>query len=287
MTVLESLAAAEPRLVIRMACRLTGIDCAGQQIVGATLASSQGQLSLHPKAVIDCTGDAVACQLAHCFRPPATIGRRQLAGFSLRLTGLGMVDGLPLQIQVPLVLAQALRADATLPPTLRFTTFAPGTQPGEGYCKLALPPGKQIDANHLANQVLEILRHAIPACRQATLAAMSPRPLPRDNARLIGQATLTLHDIVSGKKVADAAAHGAWPAEFWNQANGPQYRYPPPGTHYDISNACLRSARFGNLLAAGRCLSATPQAAAAIRVMGLCLATGEAAGRIAAGIVKE
>lgn len=279
---LTRLAAAEPNLEIRTACRLAGIDGAGRRIVRATLATPTGMQEIVPWAVIDCTGEAIACQLARSFRPAASKSQRQLAGFSFRLTGLGTAGSLPLQIQVPLALAQALRADHSLPPTLRFTTFAPGTMPGEGYCKLALLPDHDSAAAGLATQVLEILRQAIPAFRQAAIAETSPKPLRRDNARLAGKATLTIRDIVSGKKIAEAAAHGAWPAEFWDQASGPQYQYPPPGTHYDIPKDCLRSARFDNFFAAGRCLSASPLAAAAIRVMGICIATGEAAGKLAA-----
>ena len=276
------LATAEPNLEIQTHCRLVGIECAGRKIVNARLATAKGELTIKPKAVIDCTGDAIACQLAHASRPAAPKSQRQLAGFSFRMTGLGTAGSLPLQVQVPLAIAQAMRSDRSLPSTLRFTTFAPGTAPGEGYCKLALLPNEEVDAAALANRVLDILRQAIPTFRHATIVETSPKPLRRDNARLAGKATLTIRDIVSGKKFPDAASHGAWPAEFWDQASGPHYQYPPPGTHYDIPNDCLRSAKLNNLFAAGRCLSASPLAAAAIRVMGTCIATGEAAGKLAA-----
>ena len=285
--ILEKLAAAEPLLEIRTDCRLIELDCAGSLIVEARLAIPNGYQKILPSAVIDCTGDAIACRLANSSRPAASRGKRQLAGFSIRVTGLGTAGSLPLQIQVPLAIAQAMRGDRSLPATLRFTTFAPGTLPGEGYCKLALLPDGAVAADALASQVLEILRKTIPAFRQASIAATSPKPLLRDNARLAGKATLTIRDIVSGRKFADAAAHGAWPAEFWDQTSGPRYQYPPPGTHYDIPSDCLRSARIGNLFAAGRCLSASPLAAAAIRVMGTCIATGEAAGRLAAQADKN
>lgn len=283
----EKLAAAEPDLDIQTHCRLLGIDCAGRKIVHARLATAKGELTIRPKAVIDCTGEAIVCQLAHASRPAAPKSQRQLAGFSFRMAGLGTAGNLPLQIQVPLAIAQAMRNDRSLPSPLRFTTFAPGTAPGEGYCKLALLPDEAIEAAALANQVLEILRQAIPAFRHASIVETSPKPLQRDNARLAGKATLTIRDIALGKKFSDAASHGAWPAEFWDQASGPRYQYPPPGTHYDIPNDCLRSARLDNLFAAGRCLSASPRAAAAIRVMGTCIATGEAAGKLAVATANE
>jgi hypothetical protein len=43
----------------------------------------------------------------------------------------------------------------------------------------------------------------------------------------------------------------------------------------------MKSATIQNLLAAGNCLSATAGAAASLRASGICLATGDFAGRLA------
>jgi len=49
----------------------------------------------------------------------------------------------------------------------------------------------------------------------------------------------------------------------------------------------MRSAVIPNLLAAGTCVSATADAAASIRASGICLATGHAAGALAASMVPR
>ena len=54
------------------------------------------------------------------------------------------------------------------------------------------------------------------------------------------------------------------------------------GRSYDIPWECLIPCRVRNLLAAGRCLSSTREANGSARVMGTCMATGEAAGVAAA-----
>ena len=53
---------------------------------------------------------------------------------------------------------------------------------------------------------------------------------------------------------------------------------------YAIPEEALQSDRFDNLLAAGACVSATRAATASLRAAGICLATGDAAGRLAASV---
>jgi hypothetical protein len=52
--------------------------------------------------------------------------------------------------------------------------------------------------------------------------------------------------------------------------------------YFEIPLGCLCPMGLNNVLAAGRCLSATPGALASARVIGTCLATGWAAGVAAA-----
>jgi len=59
------------------------------------------------------------------------------------------------------------------------------------------------------------------------------------------------------------------------------------GDCYDIPYRCLVPTDVNNLLVAGRCISTTHEAMAAIRVMSTCMAMGEAAGRAAKMSVQE
>ena len=58
--------------------------------------------------------------------------------------------------------------------------------------------------------------------------------------------------------------------------------WPPRHGWYDIPYRCLVPQGADNLLVAGRCISGTFEAQASFRVMGTCMAMGQAAGTAAA-----
>jgi hypothetical protein len=62
---------------------------------------------------------------------------------------------------------------------------------------------------------------------------------------------------------------------------------PPQGDWYDIPYSSLLSVDVPNLLASGRCISATHEGMAGSRVMATCVAIGQAAGTAAALAVNE
>ena len=56
---------------------------------------------------------------------------------------------------------------------------------------------------------------------------------------------------------------------------------------YEIPGRSLRALRFSNLFMAGKTISADVDAIASARVMGCCLATGAAAGNLAANYLES
>jgi hypothetical protein len=66
-----------------------------------------------------------------------------------------------------------------------------------------------------------------------------------------------------------------------------EHLYPPDADWYDIPYRCLTPKGVDNLLVSGRCISATHEAMAGARVMGTCMAIGQAAGTAAALSVLE
>jgi hypothetical protein len=86
---------------------------------------------------------------------------------------------------------------------------------------------------------------------------------------------------VGAHKRADGVGRGVAPVQQ-EAESGARYEYGPDDDWYDVPRGCLEHATCANLLAAGRCLSASHEAMGSARVIGTCLAVGEAAGRLAA-----
>jgi succinate dehydrogenase/fumarate reductase flavoprotein subunit len=110
----------------------------------------------------------------------------------------------------------------------------------------------------------------------------------RESRRLVGRYELTRDDILCGRRFPDAVARACWPIELWEPGRlGPTYEYLEDGQSYDIPLRSLQARDIDNLFAAGRCVSATHDALGSARVIGTCLATGDAAGRRAAAMQAD
>lgn len=104
----------------------------------------------------------------------------------------------------------------------------------------------------------------------------------RAGRMIVGEYVLTGADVLDARKFPDATARCAWPVEQWNREGKTKLRWLPPGEHYEIPARSLRAAKIKNLFMAGKTISADVDAIASARVMGCCLATGEAAAKLAA-----
>ncbi|HEY5041657.1 MAG TPA: FAD-dependent oxidoreductase [Verrucomicrobiae bacterium] len=104
----------------------------------------------------------------------------------------------------------------------------------------------------------------------------------RAGRMIVGEYVLTGADVLGANKFPDAVARCAWPIEQWSADGKTKLRWLPPGEHYEIPARSLRAAKIKNLFMAGKTISADMDAIASARVMGCCLATGEAAAKLAA-----
>ncbi|HEX4054729.1 MAG TPA: FAD-dependent oxidoreductase [Tepidisphaeraceae bacterium] len=278
----------EAKIDVQLDCRVTNVRREGSQLTAIQVEHPANRW-ITVGAVIDCTGGGHVLRLAgdDTFLPPEDVSARMLGGFAVRLAGLAG-DPEMLRLQTPYFLARAVDI-GLLPPTARFTAFYPGPGRGEGVCKLAVNPQELTpeEAELFAERVVQHLKQEIPGFAVARIVEKSPRILPRDGLRLHGRYVITEQDILQARQYGSEAVHGWWPIEKWDMSQGPTYAYPPVGQHYDIPPDALRCAAVENLFAAGCCLSATSTAAASTRASGICLATGDAAGRLAVSFVNQ
>lgn len=128
----------------------------------------------------------------------------------------------------------------------------------------------------------EFMRKAVPGFGGACVSGIAPRVGIRETRRVVGEYVLTADDVIEGRKSGRGVAKGAHHVDL-HGAGTEQVRIPVKhGRSYDIPYECLIPRHGTNLLVAGRCLSSTREANGSARVMGTCMATGEAAGTAAA-----
>jgi hypothetical protein len=134
----------------------------------------------------------------------------------------------------------------------------------------------------LVFQIIDCLRREHAAFREAWIATLPTRAGVRESRRWTGKAVLTEEDLLASRKEEDAVAMAAWPMELRETAKGPKLLFPRDLRPCGIPAGCLQARDLDNVFIAGRCISTTHRAQASTRVMGTALATGEAAGRMAA-----
>lgn len=134
---------------------------------------------------------------------------------------------------------------------------------------------------------IRFLKRNVPGFEQAHLSAIAPRIGIRETRRIIGEYVLTGEDVGQGRKFADGVAKGCHHIDI-HQDGSKQVRIPiANGGSYDIPFRSLLPKKLSNVLVAGRCLSADRPAQGTARVMGSCLAMGQAAGTAAALFISD
>jgi len=137
----------------------------------------------------------------------------------------------------------------------------------------------------LMEQVRTCVRFArsrVPGFAEAGLTRLAPRVGVRETRRIVGEHVLTAEEVLEGRKSPEVVAKGGHHVDI-HGAGTYQKRIPVrEGRSYDIPYGCLIPRALKNVLVAGRCLSSTREANGSARVMGTCLATGQAAGTAAA-----
>jgi hypothetical protein len=136
----------------------------------------------------------------------------------------------------------------------------------------------------LAEQVDRCVRFArarVPGFKDAQLVRIAPRIGVRETRRVMGEHVLSEDEVLEARKSPEVVAKGGHHVDL-HGAGTWQKRIPVAGGgSYDIPTGCLIPRGLENVLVAGRCLSSTREANGSARVMGTCMATGQAAGAAA------
>lgn len=129
-------------------------------------------------------------------------------------------------------------------------------------------------------QLDAFLRKHVPGFENAVLEFTGPNVGVRGSRQLVGRYILTAEDILARRRFGSVIAHSAYPIDIHNPKGiGTDSRFLSEiGTYYSIPYETLSCGQVKNLLVAGRCISATFEAQAAIRTTPTAGALGHAAG---------
>lgn len=134
---------------------------------------------------------------------------------------------------------------------------------------------------------VNFMRKHVPGFENAVFSGIAPRIGIRETRRIVGEYVLTRDDIMQARKRPDGIGKGSHELDIHGSGVKHERSTIKDGGSYDIPYNCLVPKNVKNMLVAGRCFSATREAHSSARVMGTCMAMGQAAGTAAAGFAAD
>ena len=291
----DELVAAVAPLDVYLHAYLVGAEGRADRIDALRIATWERSLELRARVVVDTSGDAVLARQAGAATETAPPSDRQLPSL---IFVLQQVDAAALGAGARLAVLRALLAaeqEGRVPPGASNVTLGLSPQPGELIGKLALGgvasersdrrdflTAAEQEGRRRVLALTEFLK-TLPPFGRAFVSHVAAQVGVRESRRLLGRYQLTREDVLSARKFDDGVTRAGWPIELWHDGHlGATYEYLADGQTYDIPLRSLQARDVDNLFVAGRCMSATHEALGSARVIGTCLATGEAVGLAAA-----
>ena len=274
---------------------LCGVRTEGRRIVSASFATVGGVLTFEADSFVDATGDAtlsvyagVPCRLG---RPADSLCQPMTLCF--RVCNIDVEDFWKHHKEIN-DLYKKLQAEGRITNprenVLVFGTRIPGVLHFNTTRVVKHNPTDAFsvsEAEAIAReQVLEMMRFLkanFDCCRNAYLVSTAASIGVRESRMIEARHILDQDEIVAGTHFDDGIAAGNYDIDIHSpDGSGTSHYYFPPGVYYTIPYRCLLPKDLDNLLVAGRCIGATHEAQASVRIMPICICLGEAAGTAAA-----
>ncbi len=260
----------------------------GDKITECIVCGPAGPEAIRARQFVDCTGEA---QLAHQAGFQTVKGRPE-DGLQLPMSLMFFVrhvNPADARVQAPDGWFEAFRTKDELP----MTSVWPNG-PGGNALKIKVPLFDATDTESLTAAEIHGRRRMMSVLDYYQRVEHKPWLLDhcagrigiREGRRILGDYVLTVQDLRAGRSFDDAIARGVYPLDGHKPDDDKrtyilpsEERTVPP---YQIPFRCLIPREAGNLLSAGRCLSADQLALSSARVMTTSSMTGQAAGVAAA-----
>ncbi len=142
----------------------------------------------------------------------------------------------------------------------------------------------EAEGRRQVRELMNFFHKYVPGCENATVKCSASTLGIRESRHVLGEYVLTADDLLHGEVPDDSIllASNSVDVHGRNGANTTEYKTVENGQWYGLPLRCLVPRDIEGLLVAGRAISATSDAAGAVRVMPPCMAMGHAAGITAA-----
>ncbi|MBK1831397.1 FAD-dependent oxidoreductase [Verrucomicrobiaceae bacterium R5-34] len=271
-----------------------GASCEGVSRTDSGFSVALRDRRIHCRSLVDGSADAVVADFLGATRVQVAAERLQRPAFIFSLSRVGAEAAEEsFRMRLALDLVHAVR-EGKLPKEILGATLRASPTAGEYFVSIDLAGDdwNPTDASSrevtttagkkLAIELCAFLRQHYAFFSQAGPPVFPPALGVRESYRWLGQHELSEQELIDGVDFADTVARATWPIELREDARGAKFRYFAEAKPSNIPLRALVSAEIPGVYFAGRCLSASHEALASVRVMGTCFATGQAAGLAAA-----
>ena len=255
------------------------------------------RVNFYPKAVIDCTGEAMVSSLAEINIIEAEEYQASAQVFSMTGIEAPHISEEKLGMSMMLEIQRAIQEGRLMKEYNRLSIVPGSLDHKNAYLKIGIPEKISNETNkvtrieftarQMVRGIADFLISNVAEFKNAKLLEVAKEAGIRTGRRSLGLYTLTKEDVLSCRRFEHVVARGAWPIEEWNLDKRVHMDYFEMDNYYEIPADCLVSGQLKNLFFAGRNISATETAMASARVIATCMDTGYAAGIMASAYIKE
>ncbi len=288
----------EKRLVVLLHARVTDVVREGNDVTALVVRTPAGEMAVRPRVVVDASGDGEVCAIAG----QAFEYDREHVQFPTTMFRMGGVDserarGLGREAIRPL-LEKAVADGCDLPRTSGGIYSVRDGITHLNITRVALPDGRppdvlsaedltfaEFEGRRQAALYLEVFRKYVPGYENAFILETGAEIGIRESRRVTGDYVVTSEDVLGERKFDDAVAANCWPIEDHGADRSTRWVWLSPGGFNHVPYRALVPSGLNNVLIAGRCLSSSHDAQAALRVTANCFSMGQAAGVAAARAV--
>ena len=283
----DSMVRAEPTLTVYLHARFLRALRRGDTVDAVTVSTRAGEIALRAPYFVDASGDAA---LARAAGVPTEHGDPlQYPSMMFYMQHVDLATALPHLFELSDLLdrhftsAGLPRRSGNLIPTGRpgevlvaMSRVALGDRPLDAGDAAELTLGEMLGREQ-AERCATFLRAHMPGFSEAFLSDTAPRLGVRESRRIRGAYRLVEEDVLGGRRFDDGICRAAWPIELHVAGGLTDWRFLEDGVWYTVPYRCLQPDGVRNLLVAGRCVSASREAFASVRVIGPCMGEGQAA----------